>query len=378
MLVCGRALAGLAGLVLGISVIAWSQDNVSPDAVLRHALQLHQSGDLTGAISEYRAYLNQVPDNAMARSNLGAALSRAGNYEDAIVEYKKALEQQPGNLPIRMNLALAYYMAAKIPPAATDLEGVVADRPADRQPVLLLSDCYLRLGENRKAVDLLTPLQQQTPDDKALDYMLGTALIRDGQTARGELLVDRILRDGDSAEAHLLMGESKLSANDFAGALEEFQKALAIDPQLPSLNGYYGTALADTGDVPGAEAAFRKELAADPNDYVANFQLGKLLEGDGNYAESRRCFERALAQRPHDRGARYQLALVDLETGQAEQARAALESLVGENPQDVDAHVSLATAYYRLKRKQEGNKQRAIVLELNAARRASAPAGISK
>jgi tetratricopeptide (TPR) repeat protein len=288
------------------------------------------------------------------------------------------LEQQPGNLPIRMNLALAYYKAAKIPQAATELEGVVADRPVERQPVLLLSDCYLRLGENGKAIDLLTPLQQQTPDDKALDYMLGTALIRDGQTARGELLVDRILRDGDSAEAHLLMGESKLSANDFAGALEEFQKALAIDPQLPSLNGYYGTALADTGDIPGAEAAFRKELAADLNDYVANFQLGKLLEGDGNYAESRRCFERALAQRPHDRGARYQLALLDLESGQAEQARAALESLVGENPQDVDAHVSLATAYYRLKRKQEGNKQRAIVLELNAAKRTAVSAGMSK
>jgi len=252
------------------------------------------------------------------------------------------------------------------------------ERPGERQPVLLLSDCYLRLGEDRKAIDLLTPLQEQTPDDKALDYMLGTALIHAGQTARGEMLVDRILRDGDSAEAHLLLGESKLSANDFAGALEEFKKALAINPQLPSLNGYYGTALADTGDTPGAEAAFRKELASDPNDYVANFQLGKLLQGDANYAESRDRFERALAARPHDRGSRYQLALLDLEAGQAEQARAALESLIGENPQDVDAHISLATAYYRLKRKQDGNKQRALVLELNAERRTAAAGGMSK
>jgi tetratricopeptide (TPR) repeat protein len=287
----------------------------------------------------------------------------------------KALEQQPGNLPIRMNLALAYYKAAKISQAAGELEAVVAERPGERQPALLLSDCYLRLGEDRKAIDLLTPLQQQTPDDKALDYMLGTALIRDGQTARGELLVDRILRDGDSAEAHLLMGESRLSANDFAGALEEFKKALAINPQLPSLNGYYGT----PWPIPATFRAPRRRSArnwpSDPNDYVANFQLGKLLEGDANYAESRRCFERALAVRPHDRAARYQLALLDLEAGQAEQARAALESLVRENPQDVDAHISLATAYYRLKRKQDGNKQRAIVLELNAEKQATAPEG---
>jgi tetratricopeptide (TPR) repeat protein len=378
MLVCGKALAGLAGLILSIPGVARCQDAGSPEGVLRHALQLHQAGDMAGAIAEYRAYLNQVPDNVMARSNLGAALARAGNYEDAIVEYSKALEQQPGNLPIRLNLALAYYKAAKISQAAAELEGVVAERPGERQPVLLLSDCYLRLGENRKAIDLLTPFEQQTPDDKALDYMLGTALIGGGQTARGELLVDRILRDGDSAEAHLLLGESRLSANDFAGALEEFRKALAINPQLPSLNGYYGTALADTGDIAGAEAAFRRELASDANDYVANYQLGKLLEGDGNHAESRRCFERALALRPNDRAARYQLALLDLEAGQAEQARAALESLVSENPQDVDAHISLATAYYRLKRKQDGNKQRALVLELNAAKRSSVSAGMSK
>jgi Tfp pilus assembly protein PilF len=147
---------------------------------------------------------------------------------------------------------------------------------------------------------------------------------------------------------------------------------------LPSLNGYYGTALANTGDTPAAEAAFRKELAWDPNDYVANFQLGKLLEGDANHAESRRCFERALAMRPHDRGARYELARLDLEAGQAEQARAALERLVSENPQDVDAHISLATAYYQLKRKQDGNKQRALVLELNAAKQAAVSAGMSK
>ena len=95
-----------------------------------------------------------------------------------------------------------------------------------------------------------------------------------------------------------MIGESKLQANDFSGALREFQKALEINPQLPSLNSYYGTALANTGDTRGAEAAFRKELASDANDYVANFQLGKLLQQDGDKAESRRSFERALSQRP--------------------------------------------------------------------------------
>ncbi|HUB77331.1 MAG TPA: tetratricopeptide repeat protein [Bryobacteraceae bacterium] len=377
MLVCGRTLAGFAGLILGVSGVALCQDHPSPDALLHQALELHRSGDFAGAIAEYRAYLEQVPDNPMALSNLGAALAHGGDFPEAIVEYRKALELQPANLPVQMNLALAYYKSADISHAAAELERVLGERPGERQPALLLSDCYLRLGENRKAIDLLAPLEQQTPDDKALDYMLGNALIRDGQTARGELLVDRILRDGDSAEAHLLLGESRIWAQDYAGAVTEFQKALAINPQLPSLNGYYGTALANLGETAEAEAALRKELAADANDYAANFQLGKLLMRDDS-AQSRAYFVRALGQRPNDFAARYQLALLDLQDSHPEQARAALESLTRENPRDVRAHIALATAYYKLKRKQDVNKQRAIVLELNAEKHAGASGGTSK
>ena len=58
-------------------------------------------------------------------------------------------------------------------------------------------------------VELLSPLEKDSPNDKALIYLLGTALIRDNQPARGQVLVDRILRDGESAEAHLLLGTTK-------------------------------------------------------------------------------------------------------------------------------------------------------------------------
>ena len=114
--------------------------------LLRHAIALHQSGNVAAAIPEYRAYLKQVPGNVMARSNLGAALSRAGLYAEAIAEYKKALESQPGNAPVRLNLALAYYKAAEISQAAAELARVVAEQPSNRQAIFLLADCDLRLG----------------------------------------------------------------------------------------------------------------------------------------------------------------------------------------------------------------------------------------
>ena len=83
--------------------------------------------------------------------------------------------------------------------------------------------------------------------------------------------------------------------------------------------------------------------------------------------------DRALKIRPGDPGVRYQLATIQLQEGKVEEARAALEQLVRESPQFIEAHVSLATVYYRLKRKQDGDRERAIVLKLNAEKQAREP-----
>jgi len=363
--------------VRAIALLVWSSlialGQPPAEAILRHAIELHQAGDMDGAIAEYRAYLNQVPGNFMARSNLGAALSRGGHYEEAIVEYRRALHDQPGNTPVRLNLALSYYKTSQISDAAEELTKVVAQQPKERQAIFLLADCDLQLGENKKVIELLSPLEKESPDDKALIYLLGTALIRDQQPGRGQLLVDRILRDGDSAEARLLLGTTKMNAQDFAGALADLEKAAQLNPRLPDVFSYYGMALAATGDTPGAEVAFRKELDSNANDFISNLQLGILLKQEQNYDEARTCFERALRVRPGDAAVRYQLATLDIAGGKIESARRELEQLIKEVPKFVEAHVSLATVYYRLQRKEDGDKERAIILKLNAEKQANEP-----
>ena len=68
--------------------------------------------------------------------------------------------------------------------------------------------------------------------------------------------------------------------------------------------------------------------------------------------------------RPNDPGVRYQVANVDLATGNADQARKALEALIGESPDFAEAHASLATVYYRLDRRADGDRERALAQKL--------------
>jgi Flp pilus assembly protein TadD len=368
-----RACTKALGLAAWLACATMAQQPPSSDALLRGAIELHQAGDIPGAIAGYRAYLKQEPQSVMARSNLGAALSKSGQYEDAIVEYKQALDLEPRNLPIRVNLALSYYKTSQISAAAEELEKAVQQQPSNRQAVFLLADCDLRLGENKKVIELLAPLEKESPNDKALIYLLGTALIRDNQAARGQLVVDRILREGESAEARLLLGTTKMNAQEFAEALVDLKKAAELNPQLPDVFSYYGLALLSTGDMAAAATAFRKELESNPNDFVSNLQLGVIFKQDQQYDDARSSFDRALRVRPGDPGVRYQLATLELMVGNIEQACSKLEEIIKETPHFVEAHVSLATVYYRLKRKEDGDRERATVLKLNAESQAAQP-----
>ena len=62
---------------------------------LDHAIQLHQAGDLPGAMREYQACIAAEPNRVEARSNLGAVLAKLGRYQDAIDQYQAALKVAP-------------------------------------------------------------------------------------------------------------------------------------------------------------------------------------------------------------------------------------------------------------------------------------------
>src|ERR1700734_1962875 len=220
----------------------------TPQQLVQDAMQKQQSGDLEGAVTEYRQFLKLHPDAAAIHSNLGAALVGLGRFEEALPEYKTALKQSPKLASARLNLALAYYKMGRIDDAVTELEKVYVEEPANHQAVLLLADCYLRMGREDQVIRILEPEEQKYPDDMAVAYLLGTALIRQNRVEDGQVLVDQILRNGDSAEAHLMLGSAKMNVQDYAGARDEFAKAVALNPNLPEVHVLYAKALVFTGD----------------------------------------------------------------------------------------------------------------------------------
>jgi tetratricopeptide (TPR) repeat protein len=362
-------------LFLAAPVRAQAPGGQDFESLFVRALELQQAGDTLGAIDTYKAALSINPDRADARSNLGAAYVRLGQFDDAIEQYEAALRSNPDNGAARLNLGLAYYKSARPNQAIPQLKRVLSSNPEARGAYLVLADCYLQTGQDQELIALLTPRDRMFADDLAYAYLLGTALLHGDNATEGQKYIDRIFGAGESAEAHLLMGMAHLGRQDYPAAKTELKRALQLNPRLPTAHSLYGRSLLAGGEQEAADHAFQEELALNVNDFEANLQLGYIRKATQKFVEASTYLERAIAIRPNDLAARKLLASVRLQTGHVEEAAAMLEAVVKEAPALVDAHVQLATAYNRLKRREDAQRERVIIDRLNAEAQAKQRGG---
>ena len=352
------ALRPLGALVLTL-LLGHAATADDAERVCSHALQLQRSGALTDAIAEYQACLALRPKDLAMRSNLGAALAAAGRLPEAIDTYQQALAISD-NPALRRNLAVTYFQARDYASAIATLQPLEASKDLDI--TLLLADCRLRLGQNQKVIDALTPLELDPREPKAIAYLLGTALVRHGNEARGQQLLSRQSLP-DTAQTRFAAAKLLFDQGNYPAAVAGFAKVIELDAGLPSLQSFYGQALLFTGDPDGAETAFRQELQHQPNDFEANLKLGSILQFRHREAEALAYFQKAVSVQGDSLEARNGLAKVYAALERWDEARIQLETILRQVPNYRDGHLELAAVFEKLDRKKDASTQRELAGE---------------
>jgi tetratricopeptide (TPR) repeat protein len=355
----------LAALVLLAAGAATSQSS-SPEQLFRDAVAAQQKGDDALTVRKYQELLKLHPEVIEARANLGAALVKLGRFDEAIEQYRAALAKNAGNSALRFNLALAYYKKGALREAVEQFDALHRADPDNVRLATLLGDCAAQLGRDDQVIALLSPVETAHPDDLAVAWLLGSALIRTGHKRDGMVLVEKAAKQGNSAEAYLLAGQTALKMNQFERARDYGDAALRLNPKLPGVLTLRGTALTYLGDNPGAIAVLRKAIEADPNDFEAQLSLGAVLHTERDLDGAQQHLTRALALNPASNLARYEWARLERTEGQVEAAVKDFEKVVHDDPNWAQPHVELAALYFRLERPQDGERERAIFDRLNA------------
>lgn len=172
-------------------------------------------------------------------------------------------------------------------------------------------------------------------------------------------LLEEIVAAGRAfADVHHLLGLSRSLLGQHERAVDEFDRALALNPRYIEAHIHRGIALSELGRVEEAETAFRQAAAHDrsagpgfsrhvaaqlANQHAA---LGDAYAEAGALAEAVAQYVRAVELGPDFHDLRYRLARLMLEKGNALDAREHLERIVAANPDFVDARAALGLALY--------------------------------
>jgi tetratricopeptide (TPR) repeat protein len=214
---------------------------------------------------------------------------------------------------------------------------------------------------------------QDLPEaDRELAFMLGKAVSSPDIPLGGDWRRDfaDVLKSYPSApNFHYWYGTALLAADPDQG-LAELKTELEGSPNhVPALLQIVFEYL-KRGEPENAKPFAERAAKAAPRDFAARASLGRVLVLTNEEPSGIQELETAVKLAPDSRQTRFWLAQAYCRTGQnLEESRRQLEAIIKDSPNFVEAHMTLATVYYRLKRKDDGDREHAIVLKLNEAAR---------
>ncbi|MGE5325023.1 MAG: protein kinase domain-containing protein [Actinomycetota bacterium] len=184
---------------------------------------------------------------APAHLTQGMILQESGDLDGAIREFRRALSLDPSDEETLRRLALAYDAAGKVLQAEELIKDTIRRKPADWVSYNFLGYLYFRHAEYAQAEPLFQAASQLAPDYPLALYNLGGVYLVLGKYKEAEAVLARAVTVKPSAGAYSNLGTAYFHLGNYSEATVAFLKATELTPRNYLLWGN----LADTYDMAG-------------------------------------------------------------------------------------------------------------------------------
>ncbi|MCD6451394.1 MAG: tetratricopeptide repeat protein, partial [Acidobacteria bacterium] len=255
----------------------------------------------TGSPRKKRFTEADDPKNLIPLSNEldeGTNLFLAGKVERAIEVLTALIKKAPTFTPAYLNLAYVYHEAGDIDQAIAVLkEGVNKVLPTST----LLANLGLYLQERGDLEESLSILKKAIAKNKedldALNY-LGVTYFYLGKRKEAIATFEKLLKiDKTFGSAHTNLGTVYLAEGMLNAAISEFKKAIKYNSSPTAYNGL-GVASYRLGRVAEAIENFKRAVELDPRQFDTLYNLGIILLKEGRKEEAIFYLKRFLATAP--------------------------------------------------------------------------------
>ncbi len=236
------------------------------------------AGDFEGALPDLDRALELDRTNAFAWANRGAAKEKAGDRAGAIDDASAAIVLSPGSGGAWRNRGLARGFQGDFVGAIADFDRAIALDPTDAMAWVARGAAHSDAGDLEEAIaDYEEAVAQGHPE--SVDLQAQIADIR-REIVAGPFDSERAV--AAAARQWNRSGESRWAEGDRARAVEDFDKALRLDPTLVRARTNRGIARIHSGDTEGALADFDRVIDLDPTNVFALVNRGIARKAAGD------------------------------------------------------------------------------------------------
>jgi tetratricopeptide (TPR) repeat protein len=359
------------------------------------------------AVDAYQQGLKLEPDNTAAMQNYALLLMTQNRFREAALLLEKLRSIAARNLPLRFTLIECYAKSGMKSELAHEIQSILESPGLTSADSLRLAKVLLEDQQRESAEVVLQHAIGLAPESAEAHYDLGLLLLDRSQYEDATREFGRAAQlDSQSAPYSMRLAESLILWKHYGAALEfltavkdrfeslsdyryklglsyyglhQFPKAIAQfegiaqeQPKLDTVQFFLGNCYGGVGDLEKAESHYRRAIQLQPGKAAYYTALSQVLRNisDENTDEAIANLEKALSLDAAGVAAKHELGLCYIRKGNYAKAQSLLEDVVLKEPGLTAAHVALAQTYYRLRKKEAGDRERAIVARLQAEERA--------
>jgi Flp pilus assembly protein TadD len=163
------------------------------------------------------------------------------------------------------------------------------------------------------------------------------------------------------SEIHARLGNVNMMLNNLEAAREDFNRALAVNPNSAPAYSYLGSLYEREKRDDLAEKMFDRAIEIDPWDVVSIYNLGLFYLHNGRLEDAVTRFKRTIELAPEHSGAHNSLAYVYGTQGRYDLAEAEAEKAIYYNPGNTPARYNLASLYLDTGRIDEAETQYRVI-----------------
>lgn len=359
--------------VLAVSFLLFTVPLQSPIDILKAQFKAaeaqHRAGNLAQAEAQFTSIL------AETYQKLGRIYTVQNNYQDSVGALEASTNYLPQSHEALVDLSIAYFYTGQYKRAIERLQQAIAINSQSAAAHQMLGKSYFMLSDFDKAVSELEVALKLAPRDYDVAYTLALAHLQRHQLNPAKQIFNRMITQlGNRPQLRVLIGRGYRETGFLAEAVEEFKKAIALDPKFPRVHFYLGlTYLLKDGAsrLKEAQSEFRIELTEHPDEFFANYYLGIVATIERKWDDAVTFLQKASKAQPQNPDPYFYLGQAFQGLGKHEQAIEVLKQSIAFNPdlrhndyQVTNAHYRLAQSLMKVGQVEEGKKELQVAAEL--------------